>query len=398
MIDRSMTGGILMDVIRPTSQAAPVQSIPVQAEPMFTKPVIKRPQPTVLFPKAESLTREEKLFLSSASNPKSPFHKIVGNAAAVQECTSIVFKGLGRATHYVSDCNVAYTGPAGVGKTMFAKAMASSLSLPFIEASPDNIKTPDDLFHAMQAVFKQRMVQDAQGICSLEMIDLGGKKFCAPACTIFIDEFHRAKGLAQSLLTATDDTSRTMSGEFGIMNTQNVQWQIATTDIGLVFDAFQTRFLTIELMPYNRDEMARIVHVQNPDIPMESCRYLTRYYYLVTREVLKAAGRVRTAREMSGESWEQAIEQIRVRDGIDDFGLSRKRVAVLESLYSGKKSVANLASSIGVKIEELEGNILKPMQMIGNGFTPLIETTSGGRQLTKAGRDAWEMRLETVGA
>jgi Holliday junction resolvasome RuvABC ATP-dependent DNA helicase subunit len=169
------------------------------------------------------------------------------------------------------------------------------------------------------------------------------------------------------------------------LNTQAIQWQFATTDRGLLFDAFDTRFMKIELKPYTKKEIAQIVQIHNDDLPMDACERIASYYYLVTREALQAATRVKWERDMRGVSWTDAVEAVRIRDGIDQFGLSEKRLRVLKALGHGKKSIASLASAAGVKVEEMEKFILPPMMTFSNDFEPLVETGAGGRYITAAG-------------
>ena len=68
--------------------------------------------------------------------------------------------------------------------------------------------------------------------------------FVAPPCIVFIDEVHQLpRKVEQGLLTATEKGTHRLETETGtVLDTYHVCWMIATTDRGLLFDAFDTRF------------------------------------------------------------------------------------------------------------------------------------------------------------
>jgi Holliday junction resolvasome RuvABC ATP-dependent DNA helicase subunit len=331
---------------------------------------------------AGKLNRDEKNWLVSHENPACAFHTIVGNASAVEQAELICFEALGRCNHRASELNIAWIGPPGTGKTMFARAISKVLGLPFIELDGEAVTNPQTIFDEMQRVLSKET--DAQGR-SLRLVQEDDGGYFAPSCVVFIDEVHRLGSVAQSLLRATEPSTHSLEFKDVRLDTRAIQWQFATTDRGLLFDAFDTRFMKIELQPYTKDELAFIVNVHNQDIPIPACRLITEYYCLVTREALDAAKLVRMQRSRMGGSWEEAVEAVRIRDGIDKFGLSRKRVAVLKALGGGKKSLASLATAAGCKPEEMERFILPPLLIYRDGMEPLVETGSGGRFITEAG-------------
>jgi hypothetical protein len=91
-------------------------------------------------------------------------------------------------------------------------------------------------------------------------------------------------------------------------------------------------------------------------------------------------------------TWVNAVESVRQRDFIDDFGLSRKRLSVLRALGQSKLSLATLANQAGVNVEELEKFILPPMRTFSDGIEPLIMTGPGGTYITPAGIRALDLR------
>lgn len=340
------------------------------------------------------LDRDDCRWMASRENPLSPLHRVIGQNRAVAQVERILFKGFTRANHRVSDLNIAWTGPAGTGKTMFAKAIAKALDLPFIEINPQKVKSPTDVFYEMQAVLSKVFMGRFQPV-SLEMTPQEDGSYFAPSCVVFIDEVHQLPShgpVVQGLLTACEPSTHRMEGDFGVMNTVAVQWQFATTDRGLLFEAFDTRFVKVELQPYTRGEIAAIVSVHNPDLPPHVGGLVSKYCWRVTREALDFARLVRMEREFSESSWEDAVEAVRDRLGIDKFGLDRKRLAVLQSLGQGPCSIEGLESHARCKVEELKKFVLPPMRQFGDGFDPLVTVASRGYYITRAGLGELDMR------
>lgn len=346
-------------------------------------------QNELYFGDAPSLTAQEKRRMVSRDNPYSPFHHVVGNADAISQIEVILFQAIGRDNHCASDLNVAWIGPAGVGKTMFPRKTAEALQLPFVEIDATCVGKPEDIFGLMQKVLAKTTV----GQETLAMVPQEDGSYYAPPCVVFIDEVHALDGdLVQALLRATERSTHTLEGKTFRMNTESIMWHFATTDRGRLFDAFDTRFMKIELQPYTREEIASIVRIQFPEIPTKACRLIAKYYHLVTREALQAAALVRMDHDMHEGRWDESVDRVRKRDGIDKYGMSRKRLEVLRALGTGKKSLASLASLVGCKVEELDKFVLPPLMMSRPGIEPLVEVGPGGRFITRAGLEELDRR------
>ena len=129
--------------------------------------------------------------------------------------------------------------------------------------------------------------------------------FQAPPCIVFIDEVHQlARKVEQGLLAATENKTHRLETETGtVLDTFNVCWMIATTDRGLLFDAFDTRFSKVVFQNYSREEVTRIIKVHNPVIPDAICGAIARLCGPVTREALDFAIEVIHQVRMARCSW-----------------------------------------------------------------------------------------------
>ncbi len=178
-----------------------------------------------------------------------------------------------------------------------------------------------------------------------------------------------------------------------VIDTGNVCWIIATTDRGRLFNAFDSRFSREFLKPYTPEEIARIARVNKPEVPHEVCRLIARYSSQATREAIYFATEVVHQKDMAGSTWEAAVEQIRIEQGIDEFGMSRTPLEILRALGDrGPISIAKLQTVAKVKVEELEKFTLPPLLEVSNERDALIRSSSRGFWVTEAGLMELERR------
>jgi Holliday junction resolvasome RuvABC ATP-dependent DNA helicase subunit len=328
---------------------------------------------------------------TSLSNRAYPLAKVVGNPEARKRLSRSVRAALRRYNHVCNDLAFLFTGPKGVGKTNLARRLAESLGLPFVEISPACLKTAQDLFIEIKNGL------EAAGLPLVELVSKGKGIYIMPPCVIFIDECHDLKKkprVVTALLKAVAINDQTLRTEQGYtIKTNNVMWLMATTDRGDLFDALDDRFTEIPLNLYTKQEIQEIVWLNygqdqakdgKPELPWEACGLVAYYRSRHPRKALEFAREVRLAKH-SGNTWQQAVEEVAKDCGIDKWGMDRRLVQILTTL--GKKPVAKdrLPTLIGVKEAELQKFHL-PFLICDTADQPAyITVTSAGYTITRAG-------------
>lgn len=346
------------------------------------------------FDGAEALSAEVKRWIVNPENPDNPFHGLIGQEHVKSKLARLAFQALGRPNHCARDLGLALLGPAGTGKTTFAKAFSRLLSLPFVDLNPKRLKRTEDVFQGIARVLAEFPVPPGHASIALQPVVAPGS-FVAPPCIVFIDEVHQLpRKVEQGLLGATENKTHRLETETGIvLDTYNVCWMIATTDRGLLFDAFDTRFSKLIFRAYTKKDIARIIHAHNPVIPPLFCESIARYTGTVTREALDFATEVIHQVRMARCSWGEAIQAIRREHGIDEFGMTEQRLAILMALAEqGPISLARLQVVAQVKAEELEKYTLPPLLEASSDRDALIRISSRGYFITEAGLAELERR------
>jgi Holliday junction resolvasome RuvABC ATP-dependent DNA helicase subunit len=140
-----------------------------------------------------------------------------------------------------------FVGPAGVGKSSFARAIAAEvLKEEPIFSSGSDAETPGDLISLLGSRGK---IPPSKGRRKV------GK------CVVFIDEIHAlSKKTSVFLLSALDDAR--LATEDGVeYDFNDVVFLGATTDKGCLTPAFLSRMDVIQLVPYSITELAGILYV-----------------------------------------------------------------------------------------------------------------------------------------
>ena len=331
---------------------------------------------------------------------RSVFSGYIGNRQAVSRLTRASQSAWRNQRHLCNEQSFALLGPASTGKTLLAKLFAKSVGLPFCEIRPSAIKTTADILVKISECLEQKW-------CSGESVELIPQSdpnststlknyFMLPPMIIFIDEVHDlSDSVVQALLTATEKTDGIMevvgAANNYTVNCKNVCWFIATTDRGLLFDAFDTRFSKILLNSYNSSEIAEIIKLNNASWSIEDCCLVAKYGGKIPREALSFASEVRLERELNTtSSFEEIVKIVADDNQINDFGLNKTQLKVLDVLYRSPASKSNLCRAVGCKEEELEKYILPSMTSLGNVEESLVIVSSRGYNITENGRAVLE--------
>ena len=296
-------------------------------------------------------------------NTKNPFFEFVGNRNAISRLACFAFHALGNDKHHVAQ-NIAFIGPASVGKTKMAHAFAKIMSLPFVEIEPTSVNSPADILVKIAEVLEKIEVSTGtNGVAdgnktTLELIP-DGNRIKLPAMILFIDEVQNMKRSAiDGLLKATEPNDRTLDTGKLIVDCSLVCWMIATTDRGDLPAPFDSRFIKIELDVFSQQEVAEIIYLNNKDWAMADCLQVARFGGRIAREALLFATEVRAQIPMGDGTVAYAIESARKLNGIDEFGLSKKRLQILMALADGPIAKARIAGIITCGMAEVENFIM----------------------------------------
>ena len=324
-------------------------------------------------------TKEEKLWLINRNNPESPFHKFVGNEKAVKKMQTTAFTALGRANHVMNELAFSIFGPSSAGKTTLARLYAEVVELPFLELSPKSFVTGLDLFEQIYNLL------DHEGLTLIEVDKVDN--YVLPPMIIFIDEVHAlSKSAVNRLLKPTEYNDSTLETENSIsVNCSNVTWMIATTDEGMLFDAFRTRFDPVKLHYLNKKDIAKIIQKSFPQYSLEECELIAHYNSRIPRKALAFARYVEMAARLEDSSLVEVINQVAENEGIDKFGMNEIHLRILKEL--GKHPVAKNRMSIvaGVKDEEVENYVMPWLLSETDDQKALVTVTSRGYSITEAG-------------
>ena len=348
-----------------------------------------RQQQFLAWPHTDNFTKEDRRWFVDRDNPDCPLSRYIGNDRAVKRLARAAFVAWGNRNH-ICDQNFALVGPASTGKTTLAKLFAETIMLPFVEIHPKSIDCVNDILAKIAEVCQN--IGDGNKTMELVPQKHDGKdmRFLLPPMVVFIDEVHALKEtIVHGLLKATERNDSKLVTEVNFSaDCSNVCWIIATTERGKLFDAFDTRFTKIDLKLYSAEEIAQIVQLNNPDWDLDVCRLVAKYAGRVPREALAFAKEMRDEHEMYEDEWSDVARVVAEDNGIDEFGMTYRRLDILKALGQGPIATARLADVAGCKKEELEKFIMPALL----AAPALVKTSSRGYSITEAGLEELDKR------
>lgn len=326
---------------------------------------------------------EIKEYLDSAY---CPINNFVGNTNAIEKLKTILFTAFMHPYHLCREIAFSIFGPASSGKTTLVKLFAKTIHLPMIEFSPQ-VKCVEDIFKEICSVLQKE---------GIPLIEAEPKHYELPPCVIFFDEVHALKDkVVQALLKATEYNDGILVTENGkTINCHNVCWMIATTDEGMLFDAFRTRFSPLNLVSLTCKEIAQIVKLANKDFPIEVCEAIAFYNKRVPRKALEFARFVKMKIDQNSKTTGEInpldiVCEVAMNEGIDAQGVSKIHRTVLDALHEGAVSKGRMPIIVGKKKEEVERYIMPWLMTETSDCKAWVTVSNKGYILTEAGREAY---------
>ena len=283
-----------------------------------------------------------------------------------------------------------FVGPAGVGKSSFARAIAAEvLKEEPIFSSGSDAETPGDLISLLGSRGK--------------IPPMKGRRKVAK-CVVFIDEIHAlSKKTSVFLLSALDDAR--LATEDGIeYDFNDVVFLGATTDKGCLTPAFLSRMDVIQLIPYSIAELAGILYVHGKRVfggyelsrdvceeiairsrcnPRKAVRNLENDMLahllslvpveLDKDEALKEAGRLMTTASVSEYYQSQGVDL----NGLDQTSI--KALKYLEKTESASRE--KLRKGLQITNETDFNEVMEYLEVLR-----LVSTSTNGRSITNEGR------------
>lgn len=324
-------------------------------------------------------TSEERKAIINQNNPNSPFSKFIGNEKAIKKLQATAFDALGKPDHLCRDLAFAIFGPTSSGKSSLARIFAETVELPFVEVSPKSIRKLDDLFKEIERSLNEE---------GIELVEYKCNHYCLPPIVVFIDEIHAVcDPVIQGLLKATEyNDSKMVTESKKIVNTRNVCWMIATTDEGMLFDAFRTRFTPIRLKYLNKASIARIIKLNHPYFDDRVCRLIAHYNSRIPRKALEFARYMKLIQKMeTNKNWEQIARETARDEGIDQYGMHEIHLKIITALGQQPIAKNRMPTIVGSKTEEVERYIMPWLLTETDDSPALVTVSSRGYRLTDAG-------------
>jgi Holliday junction resolvasome RuvABC ATP-dependent DNA helicase subunit len=344
---------------------------------------------------------EEQIRLSLAPNSTTcPLNKIIvgsENEGNIRTLRRFAFTACKRFNHAARGCNFGIFASSGQGKTFVVKQFAETIGIPFVFVQSASLTDTWQLFHE---------ICEACEKFGTPVVPLKSNTsdHTLPPVIVFFDEAHSLpkKMMKGGLLNAMESDDGYMlakppgmKADSVVIDCKDVCWVAATTEKGLLFDAFANRLGTlIEWENASRAQVARIVKQKldkrfeegevDATLPSDICLLVAKYCP-VPREAISFGEKVVQQRDMyPSDTWIDAAAQIAEDLGINDDGFTEKQVMILSA--AGQRPIAktNLPSVAQCRIEQIERYELPRLISYANGGPFLVPVSGRGMAVTQA--------------
>lgn len=338
---------------------------------------------------------EIRTYLDSEECPLSEIIVSDENTGAIDTLRMFAFTALKRFNHSCRGLSFGIYAGAGQGKTFVVKQWSKVIGIPVVFLSSSAVDSTWTLFQAI------RNAHEEYGT-PLTMEEENCYR-CPPTIVAF-DEAHalKSKLMKGALLNAMEYSDHTLTTqEPGLrstpvtVNCEHVCWVAMTTERGMLFDAFESRFEThITWAPAGPEEICDIVlmkmgqEYRRGDVTLEfpyEAAELVAKYQRVPRTALAFARKMIQHRDMNDGTWQEAALTVANNMRLNEYGMTEKEVDVLSALGQRPISKQNLCVVAKCRMEELERFVLPPL-LAYDGEGPLVVPMSGrGCAVTLAG-------------
>ena len=343
--------------------------------------------------------RDIRTFLSPNTEDCPLNDIIVGeeNEGNIRILRRFAFTACKRFNHSARGCNFGIFATSGQGKTYVVKQWAKTIDIPLVFIQSASLKDTWQLF------------QEISEACEKEGMPIVPMKtdkhdHQLPPMIVFFDEAHQLpKNMMKGgLLNAMEPDDGYMlakppgmKSDSVVIDCKDVCWVAATTEKGMLFDAFANRLGTmIEWENASRKIVAQIVkqkmdqRYKDNQLPFtmtdEACE-LAAQYCPVPREAISFGEKMVQQVDMfPSDTWEEAAKQIANDIGLNDDGFTEKQVAILSA--AGQRPIAktNLPTVAQCRIEQIERYELPRLLSYCDGGPYLVPISGRGMCVTEA--------------
>lgn len=338
----------------------------------------------------------------SPNNSNCPLNKVIygpENEGNMRTLRRFAFTAMKRQNHSLRGCNFGMYAQSGQGKTYVVKQFAKTVGIPFVFVQSMSLNDTATLF---QMICDECAKFDTPVVPYKPTPDTKAD-YTLPPMIVFFDEAHAlpSKMMTGGLLNAMESDDGMMIVKSGrsstfLVDCKDVCWIGATTEKGKLFDAFANRMSTdIEWRSAASNEVAQIVaqkmsaRFKDGEIcealTDEACLLAARYRR-VPREAISFALKMSQQRDMyPSDTWEEAAAQVAQDMGLDEWGFSKKQIAILSALGQRPHAEKRLAGVAKCRPEQVERYELPMLMDYSNGGPLVVPITGRGMCLTEAG-------------